>query len=100
MKYFFTLVFLMALVIGCKQKVLSGAKLESKLIETMQNYLDKGPHPGSVVFKVKNVSFYGEKKKKYYICEFHVDMHTDKMDTTGIMTAIIPNDFSKVQRTQ
>jgi len=100
MKYFFILIFLSCLIIGCKQKILSGAKLENKLIETMQDYLDKEPHPGNVVFKVKNVSFYPEKEKKYYICQFNVDMHTDKVDTTGIMTAIIPNDFSKVERKQ
>ncbi len=41
MKYFFTLVCLLVLVTGCKPKILSGAKLEAKLKETMQDYLDK-----------------------------------------------------------
>jgi hypothetical protein len=46
------------------------------------------------------MSFYPEKRKKHYICTFHVDMHTSHKDTTGIMTAIIPRDFSKVDRIQ
>ena len=99
MKYFFTLVLLLAFLAGCKQKILSGADLEKKLIETMQDYLDKTAKPGSA-FKVKDVSFYGDKTRKEYICDFQVSMHTNKIDTTGIMTAVIPNDFSKVERKQ
>ncbi len=99
MKYFFTLVCLLVLVTGCKPKILSGAKLEAKLKETMQDYLGKQARPG-VVFTVKDVSFYGEKKERIYRCVFHVNMHTGKKDTLGVMTAIIPNDFSKVDRRQ
>src|SRR5258708_16384452 len=99
MRYFFTLVILLAFGTGCKPKELSGAKLEDKLMETMKDYLDKQAHPG-VVFTVKDVNFYPEKNEKIYKCEFHVNMHTPKMYTIGTMTAIIPNDFSNVKRLQ
>jgi hypothetical protein len=99
MKYFFTLAFLFAVATACKQKVLSGPELEKKLIKTMQDYLDKDAKPGSK-FKVEDVNFYADKIKKEYNCEFHVFMHVDKLDTTGIMKANIPNDFSKVTRLQ
>jgi hypothetical protein len=97
MKYFFSLILLLGLGQGCKQKVLSGTELDNKLIKTMQNYLDKEAKPG-VEYSVKDVNFYADKEKKQYICEFHVNMRTDKTDTTGVMTANIPNDFSKVER--
>ena len=99
MKYFFTLVLLLALVPGCKRKVLKGAELENKLIKTMQDYLNKEAKPGAT-YTVKDVSFYADKNKKEYNCEFHVSMHVGKIDTTGLMTANIPNDFSKVERKQ
>jgi hypothetical protein len=99
MKYFFSLILLVSLGIGCKQKILSGKELEDKLIQTMADHLHKTLKPG-VEFTIKDVSYYPEKGKKLYICTFHVDMHTGNKDTTGIMTALIPNDFSKVERTQ
>jgi len=98
MKYFF-IAAVLSVFIACKQKELSGAKLDNKLIETMQNYLDKESHPG-ITFKVKDVTFFAEKKDRHYICNFHVNMHTPKLDTTGIMVAVIPNDFSNVKRMQ
>ncbi len=97
MKYFFSLVFLLALGAGCKEKQSSEARVEKKLKETMKDYLDQKPHPG-VVFTVKDVIFYAN--KNHYNCEFRVNMHTDKKDTTGTMVAIISNDFSKVERSQ
>jgi hypothetical protein len=99
MKYFFTFVFLLALCTGCKQKVLSGAELEKKLVKTMQDFLDKESHPG-VAFTVKDVSYFPDKNKKRYDCAFHVNMHTDRTDTIGTMTANISNDFKKVERIQ
>jgi hypothetical protein len=98
MRYFFLLV-LLTVGLACKPKILSGEKLENKLIETMQEHLDKNAKPG-VSYKVEDVAFYPEKKEKRYRCDFHVQMHHDKVDTTGVMSAIIPNDFSKVERTQ
>ena len=103
MRYFFTVVLLFVTALACKQKVLSGAELEKKLINTMQNYLndEAKTKPGTVTYTVKDVSFYADKDKRQYNCEFHVDMHVPgKIDTTGLMTANIPNDFSKVERKQ
>jgi hypothetical protein len=98
MKYFFIL-FLFTLGTACKGKVLSGEKLEKKLIETMQEHLDKNAKQG-VSYRVKDVVFYPDKGTKQYICNFHVQMHAPTTDTTGVMSAIIPNDFSRVARTQ
>lgn len=98
MKYFFIAICLIVASTGCKPKILDGKDLENKLIKTMQEYLDKGEHPNSVKFTVKDVSFFTEKEKKEYSCEFHVNMKTEHMDTTGLMTATIPNDFSRVDR--
>ena len=99
MKYLFTLVFLLILGAGCKQKILSGKELENKLKETMTDYLHKTLEPGAA-FTIKDVSYYPEKEKKLYICEFNVDLHTNKSDTTGIMIATISNDFKEVHRTR
>jgi hypothetical protein len=91
----------LTLALACKQKVLSGAELENKLIKTMQGYLDKEANTG-VTYSVKDVNYYADKIKKQYNCEFHVHVHANKdnFDTTGIMKANIPNDFSKVERLQ
>lgn len=99
MKYIFTLLLVGILGTACKPKVLSGDKLEKKLMETMQDHLEKTAKPG-VSFKVEDVTFYTEKEAKKYVCNFHVHMHADKVDTTGVMTAVIPNDFSRVERRQ
>jgi len=99
MRCFFILVAILIIDGGCKPKVLSGAELDKKLIKTMQGYLDKEAKPG-VIYKVQDVTYYSDKEKKQYNCEFHVNMRKDKIDTTGIMTANIPNDFSKVERKQ
>ncbi len=98
MKYFFSFILLLALNEGCKPKELSGAKLEDKLIETMNDYLHKTLEPG-VSFTIKNVIYYPDKKKKLYLCQFQVNVHY-KTDTTGMMAATISNDFSKIERTQ
>lgn len=99
MQYLLTLILLLGLSLACKPKILSGKKLEEKLIETMQKQLDKDAKPG-VSYKVQDVTYYTEKGAQQYICNFHVHMHADKVDTTGIMTATIPNDFSRVARSQ
>ncbi len=101
MRYFFTFIILLAALTACKQKVISGVELENKLIKTMQDYLDETGKPGAV-YKVEDVTFYADKQKKLYLCEFHVNVKASavKLDTTGIMKADIPNDFSKVMRKQ
>jgi len=98
-KYLLSLVLLAGLFLACKPKILSGKKLENKLMETMQDHLDKNAKPG-VSYNVQDVTYFTEKETKQYICDFHVHMRHDNIDTTGIMTATIPNDFSRVERSQ
>ena len=101
MRSFFAFILLLTIATACKQKVISGTELENKLIKTMQDYLDETGKPGAV-YKVEDVTFYAEKEKKLYLCEFHVNVKASQvnLDTTGIMKADIPNDFSKVLRKQ
>lgn len=99
MKYFFTLVLLCILATGCKPKILEGKDLENKLKSTMKEYLEKTLQPG-VQVTIKDVSYFPEKKKKLFICQFHVDMRYGATDTVGIVTGTISNDFSRVERTQ
>ena len=97
MKY--SLILFLILGIACKQKILSGKELEDKLKETMGDHLHKTLKPGTE-FKIKEMIYYADPIKKLYLCTFTVDMHTAAKDTTGTMMALIPNDFSKVTRTQ
>ena len=96
MKYFFSLFFFLAISGGCKEKKLTEAELENRLMKTMTDYLSKNANPG-VAVNVKDVLFYN---KKDYYCEFRVNMRSVKKDTTGTMVAIISHDFSKVERSQ
>jgi len=99
MKVLIAFVFLALVGAGCKQKVISGPELKKKLIETMQDHLDKTAQAG-VQFQVKDVSYFPEAKSKSYTCEFQVHMHAGKVDTVGSMRAIISNDFKTVDRTR
>jgi hypothetical protein len=101
MRFSLTLIVLSTIAITCKQRVISGPELENKLIKTMQDYLDKTGKKDAV-YKVEDVTFFADKQKKLYNCEFHVNVKAAdvKLDTTGIMKADIPNDFSKVMRKQ
>jgi len=99
MKYFYSLFILLALGTACRQKVLSGKELEDKLNKTMTDYLHKTLKPGTEV-TIKDIIYYPDKMKKIYICTFTVELRTATSDTTGTMMALIPNDFSKVTRTQ
>ena len=95
-----SLLFIVALLFGaCKPKVLSGKELESKLIETMNNYLDTTLKPG-VHATVKDVVYFTEAQKKLYHCRFHVNMTYENRDTTGIVAATITNDFKTISRLQ
>jgi hypothetical protein len=99
MKYFYSLLLLFMLITACKQKVLSGKALEDKLNKTMADYLHETLKPGTEVV-IKDLVYYPEKMKNVYICTFTVELKTATSDTTGTMMALIPNDFSKVTRTQ
>jgi len=97
MRPFFIFGILLTVAAACKQKVISGVELENKLVKTMQDYLDKSGKKDAV-YKVEDVTFYADKERKLYNCAFHVNVKAAdvKLDTTGIMRADIPNDFSKV----
>jgi len=97
MKYFYSLILILALGIACKQKILSGKELEDKLKKTMADHLAKTLQPGTK-YTIKEIIYYPDKIKKLYICTFQVEVQTATTDTTGTMTAYIPNDFSKVDR--
>jgi len=97
MKRFLAITLVIAFLIGCKPKVLSGEDLKKKLIETMQTFLNTDPKPGTS-FTVNDVNYYTEVTKKSYDCEFHVTMHLNNRDTTGLMMAVISNDFKSVDR--
>ncbi len=99
MKYFFAFIFLLALNTGCKPRVISGAELENKLMETMDDYLHKTLQPGTTI-TIKDVKYYPDKRKRLYVCQFTVNMHFANSDTTGLVAALISNDFKKVERTQ
>jgi hypothetical protein len=99
MKHFYAFILLLALGTACKQKILSGKELEDKLKETMTDYLHKTLGPGTEI-TIKDLNYYPDKIKKSYICTFDVTLHTGNKDTSGVMKAFIPNDFSKVDRIQ
>ena len=99
MKYFYSLLLLLVLITACKQKVLSGKALEDKLNKTMAKHLHETLKPGTEVI-IKDLVYYPDKMKNLYICTFTVELKTATSDTTGTMMALIPNDFSKVTRTQ
>jgi hypothetical protein len=63
------LLFTFSFLYACKPKVLSGKELESKLIETMNNYLDTTLKPG-VHATVKDVVYLPRLKKNFTIAGF------------------------------
>ena len=93
------LLFLLIVCASCKQKILSGKELEDKLTQTMADHLHKTLQPGTT-FTIKETIYYADKIKNQYICTFNVELHTATKDTIGEMKALIPNDFSKVERIQ
>ena len=97
MKYLFHLLFAAAIIIGCKETKSAEEELESKLMQTMKEHLDKNARPG-VVSTVKDVLY--DDRNKYYYCEFHVNLRSADKDTTGTMVALISKDFKTVERSQ
>lgn len=97
--YFFILLLSIIVVAGCKQRVLYGQDLENKLKETMLEHLNKTMKLGTRV-DIRELTYYADKERKMYICQFSVHVHTPTTDTTGIMKAFISNDFEKVERTE
>jgi len=99
MKYLLAFFLFFLIFTSCKQKVISGAALENKLIETMNNYLDTTLLPGTRV-TVKDVAFYPEASQKLYNCRFHVRIQYKNYDSTGVVAASITNDFKTVKRSE
>ncbi|HVZ97027.1 MAG TPA: hypothetical protein VG847_09145 [Chitinophagaceae bacterium] len=99
MRYLVSVIFLFTAFTACKPKVLSGKELDAQLKTTMKNYLDSTLAPGTEV-TIVNLEYYVDKPYKEYVCHFTVKLHSARLDTTGIMIATIPNDFSKVKRFQ
>jgi len=99
MKYFYYTILLLTLVTACRQKMLSGKELEDKLIETMKEHLDKTLQPGTE-FTINDMTYYPDQIRRHYNCEFDVIMHAGNKDTSGVMKALISNDFKNVERTQ
>ena len=99
MKPFYFLICLFIVCSSCKQKILSGKELEDKLTATMSDHLKKTLQQGTT-FNIKETIYFPDKIKNVYICTFNVELHTPTKDTTGEMKALIPNDFSKVERIQ
>jgi len=97
MKYLSAIVLVLLMSAGCKQKELTYQQVESKLIKTMDEYLNKN-RDGKVQFRVKEVVFFPETNR--YLCEFKVNMKSATLDTVGTMKARISRDFKDVERTQ
>jgi len=101
---YFIFFFCLFLLASCKQP-LTKEKTESKLMESMSNYLNNEPKSkGKINFTVNSVAYFEDKDA--YLCEFKVRMlalERDKftgirIDTTGIMKAKITKNFSSVNR--
>jgi hypothetical protein len=95
MKYLLTIVLLFALLGACRS---SGDRVKSNLKKAMQGYLHTISKPGTT-FSILSVSYKEEKSLGGYLCEFQIHVHHDNFDSTGMMGAMIKNDFSKVNRT-
>jgi hypothetical protein len=98
-RYFFIVLFLSLLSVGCEQKVLSGKELEDKLKATMTEHLQKTLRPGTD-FEIKNMTYYPDKIKNCFICVFDVRVKSAHSDTIGTMKAFISPDFKKVERAE
>jgi hypothetical protein len=99
MRYIVALLFVLATAGGCKQKaaISDRAHIESELIRTMSEYLQKNNGGPDRSFTVTDVIFFAEKES--YTCEFDVTMHYGNNQVkTGKMKAIISSDLSSVKR--
>jgi len=96
MKSFILIITLIA-AMGCK-RTLTHEEVEAELKKAMTENLYKGINYDSAKAKydVQSVSYYED--KTFFECEFKVRVTNPGHDTTGIMTARISKDFSKVVR--
>ena len=82
---------------GCHRQ-LTHEEVDAQLKKAMSTHLYNGVHNDSakVKFYIKKVIFFED--KEFFDCQFEVQMLERNKDTTGIMTARITKDFSKVYR--
>ncbi|MBS1599529.1 MAG: hypothetical protein JST75_14995 [Bacteroidetes bacterium] len=97
MKKIFILTIAIISVFSCKRK-LSAADLDMELKKALTQHLYKAMNYDSskVKYDVQEVTHFED--KTYYECQFKVRVISANHDTTGIMTARISKDFSKVTR--
>jgi hypothetical protein len=94
-------IFLIALILltglACKRK-LSHSEVENQLKMTMHAFLINRPDYDSnkLRYDVLKVNYFED--KSFYECEFEVHLKVGNHDTTGIMTARVSKDFSRVSR--
>ncbi|HTQ66301.1 MAG TPA: hypothetical protein VMI12_16025 [Puia sp.] len=83
--------------IGCQRKM-TYEETETQLKKAMSAHLYNSVKNDSskVKFYIKEVTFFED--KDFFDCQFKVQMLERNLDTTGIMTARITKDFSKVYR--
>lgn len=88
------------IMLSCQAKNPGPANVEDTLKKTMQAFLYKAVNNDSsyVKYQIEKVIYYDDHTK--YICHFTVHVKAKNFDTTGIMKANIPKDFSKVDRFQ
>ncbi|MBG9378337.1 hypothetical protein I5907_19015 [Panacibacter sp. DH6] len=78
----------------------SPAETEARLKQTMLSYLFKENAKGdtsAIKFRIDKVYYFDNKVN--YNCEFYVHMVIPgKVDTTGVMKAIVSKDYTDVKR--
>jgi len=92
----FALPVLMLLLASCMRN--TGVDVNDQLKKAMLTHLYEGVNndSSSIKYEVKDVIFF--ENKDSYDCEFTVHLISHKLDTTGIMQAIVMKDFKKVIR--
>jgi len=97
MKCLVALSLLFCSMLACRRPA-SHADTAEQLKTTMSDYLKKAAAKDSLKmqFDVTDVTYY--KDSTFFECEFKVHMKGQGRDTTGVMTARIAADFSKVVR--
>lgn len=91
-------IFIITSLVACQRNQADRTQVESRLKDAMKDYLYKEINYDSskATYNVLDVNYFED--KTFFECEFHVRMKSKNLDTTGIMTARISKDFSKVKR--
>ena len=73
-------------------------EIKEHLKRKMTDLLYQGKNNDSSITKynILDVTYFSNPDN--YFCKFKVHMHENNLDTTGIMTARISRDFSKINR--